>query len=79
MTLSNTFQEFLITQELRGNSEKTVKYYSNCLSPMVNFIGGNIEVSSLSVKQLREYALNLKQRDISSNSFKTYLKGIKAF
>lgn len=79
MTLSNAFQEFLITQQLRGNSEKTVYYYSNCITPMIAYIGGDIQTTALSGDILRKYALFLCHRDISSNSFKTYLKGIKAF
>lgn len=79
MTLLSAFQEFLITQQLRGNSEKTVYYYSNCITPMIEHIGGDINTSELSNEILRKYALFLRHRDISSNSFKTYLKGIKAF
>lgn len=69
----------MITQQLRGNSEQTLEYYRNCIIPLLNFIGCKSDVSSLSSKQLRNYSLHLHNRKLSSNSVKTYLKGIKAF
>lgn len=79
MTVYDTFCEFLITQEIKGNSEKTVAYYKNCILPMIEFIGGQTDVSCLNADVLRSYALYLHRRDISDNSFKTYIKGIKAY
>lgn len=79
MTLENAFEEFLITQQLRGNSEHTLEYYSNCVIPLLNYIGLSSDVEALNIKQLRDYALYLRSRGLASNSIKTYLKGIKAF
>lgn len=79
MTLQSAYLEFCITQQLRGNSEKTLAYYANCIQPFIMYFGHNFAMASLTVIQVREYALVLKSRDISSNSFKSYLKGIKAF
>ena len=39
MTLENAFEEFLITQQLRGNSEHTLEYYTNCIVPLLNYVG----------------------------------------
>lgn len=79
MTLKNALREFLITQQLRGNSDKTVVYYLNCVEPMIDYLGEKTQVSELTLESLREYSLYLKNRGISSNSFKTYLKGVKAY
>lgn len=79
MTLKNAFCEFLITQELKGNSDKTISYYKNCITPLLQFVGADLMLSDLTAEILRKYALNLKHKGISSNSFKTYLKGIKVF
>ena len=79
MTLENAFEEFLITQQLRGNSEHTLEYYSNCIIPLLNYIGLSSDVGALTSKQLRDYSLYLRGRGLASNSIKTYLKGIKAF
>lgn len=79
MTVYDTFQEFLITQEIKGNSEKTIAYYKNCVCPMIEFVGKQTEISELTIDILRKYALYLSRRGISDNSFKTYIKGIKVF
>lgn len=47
--------------------------------PMVKYFGEKFDVSALSAAELRKYALYLRKRDITDNSFKTYIKGIKAF
>ena len=79
MTLKNAYQEFLITQQLRGNSDKTLTYYSNCILPMLTYLNEETDTKDLELKQFRDYSVYLKNRNITSNSFKTYLKGIKAF
>ncbi len=79
MTLETVYNEFVITQKLKGNSEKTISYYKSCISPFIQYFGKDFDISLLSVSNVREYSLHLKDRNISSNSFKTYLKGIKAF
>ncbi len=79
MTLKQALQAFLIEQQIRGNSSKTIEYYSNCITPFVFFLPADKLVSSLTLEDLRSYALWLQKRHISSNSVKTYIKGIKAF
>lgn len=79
MTLETAYNEFIITQKLKGNSEKTVDYYSNCILPFIRHFKNDFDVSALCVSDVREYSLKLKERNITSNSFKTYLKGLKAF
>ena len=79
MTITDAFNEFIITQQLKGNSEQTVYYYKNCLEPLLKFVGANTDIHSFTVEHVKEYCLALRKRDIVSNSFKTYVKGIKAF
>lgn len=79
MTLQNTFDEFLITQQIKGNSQKTVAYYRNCVSPMISYIGADMDIHLLNAEILRKYALFLRRRGICDNSYKTYIKGIKAY
>lgn len=79
MTISNAFKEFTIDQQLKGNSDKTIYYYSNCIEPMIAYFGAETLTEQLTVRQMKEYAVHLKSRGIASNSFKSYLKGIKAF
>lgn len=79
MTISNAFKEFIIDQQIKGNSDKTIYYYSNCVLPMIAYLGEKMPTERLNAQNVKEYALYLKSRNIASNSFKTYVKGIKAF
>lgn len=79
MNIDHSFKEFLITQQIKGNSKQTVAFYRNCVSPMIDFIGAKTDTAQLSLETLRKYALYLRGRDIADNSYKTYMKGIKAY
>lgn len=79
MTFQSTFDEFLITQQIKGNTQKTVAYYKNCVVPMINYIGADMDIHLLNAEILRKYALFLRRRGICDNSYKTYIKGIKAY
>ncbi len=79
MNIDYSFKEFLITQQIKGNSKQTVAFYRNCVSPMIDFIGAKTDTAQLSIETLRKYALYLRERDITDNSYKTYIKGIKAY
>ena len=79
MTLQNTLQEFLITQQLRGNSDKTIEYYKNCIEPFIMYAGTETDVLLIDDEMLKNYSLKLHSRGLSSNSIKTYIKGIKAY
>ena len=39
MNLHTAINEFLITQKIKGNSEKTLEYYSNILQYFSDFLG----------------------------------------
>lgn len=79
MTFQSTFDEFLITQQIKGNTQKTVAYYKNCVVPMINYIGADMDIHLLDTGILRKYALFLRESGICDNSYKTYIKGIKAY
>ncbi len=79
MNVLTAYQEFVITQKLRGNSDKTIKYYYYCITPLIEFLGANTDLLSLSAIELKQYAVLLSERSISSNSVKSYIKGIKCF
>mgnify|MGYP002575685613 FL=1 len=79
MTFQSTFDEFLITQQIKGNTQKTVAYYKNCVVPMINYIGADMDIHLLDTEILRKYALFLRESGICDNSYKTYIKGIKAY
>lgn len=78
-TLQAAFSEFLIEQQIRGNSLKTIEYYNYCNNPFLASLPKDFPAASLTLKNLQLYALQLHQRAIATNSVKSYIKGIKVF
>lgn len=79
MSIFEALEIFLIEQQIRGNSDKTVSYYRNCVKPFAAYFQDGFAVSDLTIKGIKDYALFLRRRGITDNSVKTYTKGIKAF
>lgn len=46
---------------------------------MISYIGADMDIHLLNAEILRKYALFLRRRGICDNSYKTYIKGIKAY
>ncbi len=79
MNMINSYNEFIITQKLRGNSPETIKYYYYCLMPLIEFVGFDLDTQNLTSQQIKKYIITLGEKDITTNSIKTYTKGIKCF
>lgn len=79
MTLGQAFEDYIVEQQLRGNSVHTIEYYKNCLNPFIDFYGFESDIRKFDKSKLNEYALFLRNRGLASNSVKTYTKGIRAF
>lgn len=78
MTIEHAFQAFVIEQQIRGNSPQTVKYYSNCINPLVSSLGLDCDIDKIAVNDVKCHILTLRGK-VSSISLKTYVKGIKTF
>lgn len=80
MTLQNAIDEFLIEQQIRGNSEKTVLYYSRCLGFFANYNGFSARsVGSISLLDCKSYLLYLKTKNITTTTIQTYIRALRAF
>lgn len=80
MTLENAITEFLIEQQIRGNSKNTVLYYSRCLGFFAEY-NNNLSrsVSSFTVSDCKIYLLHLKTKDITTNTIQTYIRALRVF
>lgn len=76
MKLSQLVDAFIIDNEIKGNSKKTVAQYSRVLRYFIEFTE-DIEVTSLSVELIKSYQKNLLERDFIGNSFYPGKKGQK--
>lgn len=80
ISLHTAYSDFLQEQTFRGNSQKTLRYYRQSVSPFVEWIGEEIGVSNITVKRVREYHKHLvDDTELSTVSIQTYFRGIRAF
>lgn len=93
ITIENAIQQFLIEQELKGNSPNTIKNYSLNLKYFTDFIGDQKIIEELTLQDLRNYLINLKtkpkaynhpfkpkeEKPIKSISIQTYIRGLRVF
>lgn len=79
MTVRYCIEDFMLEQQVRGHTAKTLDYYKNCLKQFSVFVGEETEMDKISQKTLREYSLSLQKRGISSTSVQTYIRGLRAF
>ena len=79
MILKLAFEEFIINQQIKGNSMYTVKYYVQSLKPFFVFIGDNYDVASVTLSDLNNYYISLVALQISSSSVQTYIRALRSF
>ena len=79
MTLQVAIDDFLIEQRIRGNTSKTVQYYSLSLGLFARFVGSGASLQEITLNSLRSYYLHLSSRDISSTTIQTYIRALRSF
>ena len=78
VTLQAAVEEYLIEQQVRGNSKKTLRYYRQALGYFAKFTGP-IPVADLTLLLCKTYYIHLTNTGISSNSTQTYIRALRAF
>lgn len=78
VSLENAISEFMTEQKLKGNSEKTLEYYSYVFKKFKTFSDIS-EVSELTLPLCKKYLLYLMNCDINSVSVQSYIRGFRAF
>ena len=79
MTLQVAIDDFLIEQRIRGNTSKTVQYYSLSLGLFARFVGSGASLQEITLNSLRSYYLHLSGRGISSTTIQTYIRALRSF
>ena len=82
MTLQQTIDEYLIEQQIRGNSDKTIIYYKRCLRMFQEFLKKQQIESTEEITQghCKGYYFELKQQgNRTSTTIQTYIRAIRAF
>lgn len=84
MIASKALEEFLINQQVKGNTKDTYIYYKKRIGYFVNFLKDK-EVSEINMEDYNKYVLYLKEKKkengekLSSATIKTELNSIKIF
>lgn len=79
MTVQQAFEGFLVEQQIRGNSPKTLTYYQSGMNRFRRFMKRNPELSEVTLHLLREYALHLQTEDLSTVTRQSYVRALRAF
>lgn len=78
MNLSSLLDQFLIFQEVKGNSKETISYYRKRISYFIDFCN-NKNINLVSINDYNNYTISLKKRNLSSYTIKTSLNAVKIF
>jgi len=78
MTLHAAIEEFLIEQQVRGNTQKTLKYYRQSLMCFASF-AGQVELESVDLVTCKKYYIHLAGKGITTTTVQTYIRALRAF
>lgn len=79
MTVESAYNKFIRSKKLNGCSKKTIYAYETFVGKFVGFIGPETDLYSLSQNDLENYIEYQVDRDISRNTFSTYIRHFKIF
>lgn len=79
MTVNEVYIKFIRSRKLNGLSKKTIESYKNFVGIFVHYTGPEKDLYSLSQNDLEDYIAYQVDRDISKNTFATYICHFKVF
>ena len=80
MTIQECISDFLIDQQVKGNSMVTVLDYSRFLSYFERFQSAKSQnMASVTVSDCRAYYLYLSSKNVTSVTVQTYIRALRAF
>lgn len=80
MMLQSAVNEFMIVQQIRGNTPKTLRYYTQSLGKFAAFASSNLDLSAVDLALLRSYYLSLVESGgLRSTSVQSYIRAVRAF
>lgn len=90
ITLEKALELFLMDQQLKGNTEKTIFNYERMITYFINFVG-NKEINDIDIADVKSYQIYLSDKQaenyfskdikktISKKTIQTYIKHIRVF
>jgi len=77
-TIEKILNEFLLEQKIRGNSKNTIKYYQRFVGYFIKY-AGNKNINEITIKDVKEYYVYNADKEISSETIKTYMRAVRVF
>lgn len=91
--IDEAIQQFLVDQELKGNTAKTIKFYSHNLGYFREFVKDKVNVNEITLADLNSYLLSIKnkkkldnhpfkpkvEKTISTTTVQTYIRAVRGF
>lgn len=77
-TTMDALNEFLLDQQARLNSEKTIRDYREKLSLWIKH-AGNVSIEDITRHDMREYIEHTRQRGVSRETIRSYIRSLRVF
>lgn len=78
-TTQEALSEFLLDQQARLNSAKTIQDYREKISLWVKFAGECTDIASITRHDMRLYITHIRGRDLSRESIRSYIRSLRVF
>lgn len=75
-SLPEALDDFILEQQARLNSPKTIQDYTEKISMWVDF-AGDTELESISTNDMREYIASLRDRELARETIRSYITALK--
>lgn len=79
MTLYSAFNKFIFSKRLKGLVDKSIKDYTDFITPMIRNLGFDLEIEDLTNDMICDYILSLYDKPKSIATLSTYIRNIKIF
>ncbi len=79
MTLGCAFEQFIDFKRLQGLAETSIHCYLSFVSPFLEMVGLERELSSITENDIHLYISSLFEREISKSTRATYVRHLKCF
>ena len=78
MSLTSAIAEFLIEQQVRGNSPKTVLHYRRVLG-FFHAFADDPQLDGVTLALCKQYCIHLARQAVTTTTVQTYIRGLRAF
>ena len=79
MTLYDAFLEFVIDRKSQALTFKTLEFYENTLRVFIKYLGRETDISTITHRKIKDYAIELQSRNLSKATVASYLRSVKVF